>query len=584
MYFYQLEDLSVRDCPFGTVLYSNQDLQNATAVMLTRSCSSFLCLYMKEGLRGDYFLIATEDDAFESYLFRYFEVAGAPILEYDLKNLSFKEWLFRLDKNHLLQENFVKDTLQQMGLAPLIDFAKKRPIVNDFRIPLENLQVTPNLAEIFEDDDFGQDDAYYLISDNDEKKRKDYMFSLLDKLYQKGRLKTNRITLFSLGKLIKEGGYGIDKLKNIYKTNRNGAVIMGVPNLPACQHQPWWEVFYTEVTTHQPDVVTIFYSDDRLMIDQRLTSLFLPHKLQVIKEGLPEKIKKTPRKEKAPREAYQELQKMVGLDEVKEILDGFINYQKFSKIRAERGLVQEAPVKHMVFTGNPGTAKTTVARLIGEILKDEGILEVGDFYEVGRGDLVGQYVGHTAPIIQGQFKKAQGSVLFIDEAYSLVDDGNRTFAAEAINTIVAEMENHREDVMVIFAGYPKEMAEFIHQNPGLKSRLPYEINFPDYSFDELFEIGQLEAKKRSYQLTEDSKDAFIKRLEKDKKADPEHFGNGRNARNLIEEGGMALAKRILEKDLTTVTNEDLMKFLPEDFSQFKRKSSATNEKTIGFFH
>jgi SpoVK/Ycf46/Vps4 family AAA+-type ATPase len=133
----------------------------------------------------------------------------------------------------------------------------------------------------------------------------------------------------------------------------------------------------------------------------------------------------------------------------------------------------------MIFTGNPGTAKTTVARLVAQILKENGILSNGNLYEVGRSNLVGKYVGHTAPLVRDAFNLAQGSVLFIDEAYSLVDDSPGSFGDEAINTIVQEMENRRDDMVVIFAGYPKPMEEFLNRNEGLRSRIAFHVAFDD---------------------------------------------------------------------------------------------------------
>ena len=151
---------------------------------------------------------------------------------------------------------------------------------------------------------------------------------------------------------------------------------------------------------------------------------------------------------------------------------------------------------HMVFTGNPGTAKTTVARLFAQIMKENGLLPVGDLIEVGRADLVGKYVGWTAPTVKAKFAAAKGSVLFIDEAYSLVDDKDGLFGDEAINTIVQEMENQRDDTVVIFAGYPDKMEQFLKKNPGLRSRIAFHIPFEDYKPAELLDIFTLMAKKQ----------------------------------------------------------------------------------------
>lgn len=143
---------------------------------------------------------------------------------------------------------------------------------------------------------------------------------------------------------------------------------------------------------------------------------------------------------------------------------------------------------HMVFIGNSGTAKTTAARLFARIMKDNGLLSKGQLIEVGRGDLVGKCVGWTAQTVQAKFKVAIGGVLFIDEAYSLVDKHSGSFGDEAINTIVQEMENHREDVVAIFAGYPNKMEGFLQKNPGLRSRIAFHVPFADYTSDEISTI------------------------------------------------------------------------------------------------
>ena len=163
--------------------------------------------------------------------------------------------------------------------------------------------------------------------------------------------------------------------------------------------------------------------------------------------------------------AYDELMEMIGIDEAKKVIIKALNYYKAQKLFADKGMKTDRPAMHMVFTGNPGTAKTTVARLFARIMKENDLLSKGNLIEVGRGDLVGKFVGWTAPTIQKKFRDAQGSVLFIDEAYSLVDDRNGSFGDEAINTIVQEMENHRDDVVVIFAGYPDKMEGFLRKNP-----------------------------------------------------------------------------------------------------------------------
>ena len=186
-------------------------------------------------------------------------------------------------------------------------------------------------------------------------------------------------------------------------------------------------------------------------------------------------------KEEAKGSAYDDLQEMIGLSDAKGVIKKALNYYKLQRVYKDKGLKQDRPAMHMVFTGNPGTAKTTVARLFARIMKENGLLSKGQLVEVGRGDLVAKYVGWTAKTVQEKFRAAMGGVLFIDEAYSLVEDRGGSFGDEAINTIVQEMENHREDVVVIFAGYPNEMEKFLDKNPGLRSRIAFHVPFANYN-------------------------------------------------------------------------------------------------------
>lgn len=189
--------------------------------------------------------------------------------------------------------------------------------------------------------------------------------------------------------------------------------------------------------------------------------------------------------------AKKELEEMIGLSSAKEIIHKAIANYKLKKLCMDRGIRKERASLHMVFTGNPGTAKTTVARLFAEIMKDEKVLPTGTFVEVGRADLVGDHVGATAPLVKRKFKEAQGGVLFIDEAYSLCDSYENGFGDEAINTLVQEMENHRDNVIVILAGYPGPMKRFLDRNPGMLSRIAFHVEFEDYSVDELCDITRL---------------------------------------------------------------------------------------------
>lgn len=258
----------------------------------------------------------------------------------------------------------------------------------------------------------------------------------------------------------------------------------------------------------------------------------------------------------APRgSAYDTLQEMVGLKEAKAVIQKALNFYKIQKLYEDKGLKVDTPAMHMVFTGNPGTAKTTVARLFARIMKDNGLLSKGQLIEVGRGDLVGKFVGWTAQTVQSKFKAAIGGVLFIDEAYSLVDDRAGSFGDEAINTIVQEMENHREDVVVIFAGYPDKMEAFLQKNPGLRSRIAFHVPFADYDAQELCEIASLIGKSKGVIIEDEALEKLVKLFEIARKQSD--FGNGRYARNVIEQAKMNQASRLLEYDFDDITTEEI---------------------------
>ena len=253
--------------------------------------------------------------------------------------------------------------------------------------------------------------------------------------------------------------------------------------------------------------------------------------------------------------AYDALQEMVGLKEAKAVIQKALNYYKMRKLCEQKGIKSDTPAMHMVFTGNPGTAKTTVARLFARIMKDNGLLSKGQLVEVGRGDLVAKFVGWTAQTVQAKFKEAVGGVLFIDEAYSLVDDRSGSFGDEAINTIVQEMENHREDVVVIFAGYPDKMEEFMQKNPGLRSRVAFHVPFADYDAHELCEIATLIGKSKGVSLEDEAVEKLSTIFET--ACRQSDFGNGRYVRNVLEQAKMNQASRLLEYDFDDITTEEI---------------------------
>ena len=283
----------------------------------------------------------------------------------------------------------------------------------------------------------------------------------------------------------------------------------------------------------------------------------------------------------AEGDAYGELMSMTGLSEAKKVINESIDYFKAQKLFANCGFTGAAPSMHMVFTGSPGTAKTTVARLFARIMRDNKILTEGVFVEVGRADLVGKYVGWTAQIVKSVFKKAEGGVLFIDEAYSLVDDKSGLYGDEAINTIVQEMENHRNNTIVIFAGYPDKMEEFLNKNPGLRSRIAFHVPFEDYSPDELFEIAELMSEKNNNVLAQGVREKLIPIFEAaSAQAD---FGNGRFVRNVMEKARMKQASRLVHSGRKRITREQASTLIPDDFEMPVMSAVAeTAEKHIGF--
>lgn len=276
--------------------------------------------------------------------------------------------------------------------------------------------------------------------------------------------------------------------------------------------------------------------------------------------------------------ALQELNDMIGLSHAKKMIYNALDYYKVQSMYRKLGKKIEQPSMHMVFTGNPGTAKTTVARLFAQILRDNDIITNGRLVEVGRADLVGKYVGHTAPLVKKAFERAEGGVLFIDEAYALLDDKEGMYGDEAINTIVQEMENRRNDTIVIFAGYPKEMEAFLARNPGLKSRIAFHVPFEDYSPQELVEIAQLMAKNKENTISEDAlpKLSQIFGLA----AATDDFGNGRYARNVMEKAELNRASRLAKLSFDEITEEMLATFVSQDFET--DATSSCREQRIGF--
>jgi Cdc6-like AAA superfamily ATPase len=258
-----------------------------------------------------------------------------------------------------------------------------------------------------------------------------------------------------------------------------------------------------------------------------------------------------------------ELDGLIGLDDVKREVRLVTDLLRVEKIRKERKLPVLDQSRHLVFTGNPGTGKTTVARLLAQLYRTLGVVARGHLVETDRSQLVAGYVGQTATQVRKVFDQAEEGVLLVDEAYSLMRGGERDFGREAIDTIVKLAEDRRDSVVVIVAGYPTEMEEFLDFNPGMRSRFPRVIFFPDYTGAELVDIFESIGKKGEYRLDESARVKLLAWFDACPRT--KGFGNGRLARNLFESAVAHQASRLV--DITNPTDEQLVTFLPDDIPE-----------------
>ena len=254
---------------------------------------------------------------------------------------------------------------------------------------------------------------------------------------------------------------------------------------------------------------------------------------------------------------------LIGLKPVKTRIRETAALLLVDRVRKQMGLTAGAPSLHMCFTGNPGTGKTTVALRMAEILHRLGYVREGHLVSVTRDDLVGQYIGHTAPKTKEVIKKAMGGVLFIDEAYYLYKPENeRDYGAESIEILLQVMENNRDDLVVILAGYKDRMDKFFHSNPGMRSRIAHHIDFPDYSADELLAIAKLMLAAQNYHFSSDGEKAFGEYIRLRMKL--EHFANARSVRNALDRARLRQANRLFGGGKKNLSKTDLMTLEADD--------------------
>ncbi|MBQ3732269.1 MAG: AAA family ATPase [Muribaculaceae bacterium] len=271
--------------------------------------------------------------------------------------------------------------------------------------------------------------------------------------------------------------------------------------------------------------------------------------------------------EKTLKELLQELNELVGLEKVKQIVNDLICYQQVQKLRRDNGLSSPERTLHLAFIGNPGTGKTTVARIVGRIYKQIGVLSKGHFTEVSRTDLIAGYQGQTALKVKKVIEKAKGGVLFIDEAYSITEnDHSDSYGRECLTELTKALEDYRDDLVVIVAGYTAPMEKFFESNPGLKSRFNTFIYFDDYNADELMSILKHLCSKDNYTLSTPTQDILSQRFRNIADAKIEQFANGRYIRNIFEEMIMNHARRVarLENPTKSQLEEMIIDDVPDE--------------------
>lgn len=362
------------------------------------------------------------------------------------------------------------------------------------------------------------------------------------------------------------------KLEKIYSTNKNNTVTIfaGIGS----DEKVTWEIdsYTVEIIFMNQKLATVFFnvSDNELSGQVKVDrSNITKKKIIYAEQALREK------------EIFKDLDELIGLTKIKSDLHEYFQYVKYLLLRKEKGLSNLEELKlNFVFTGNPGTGKTTVARLMAKIFNALGVLQKDSVFEVERADLIGRYIGETAPLTKDVINKARGGILFIDEAYSLYRDDEKDFGIEAIEVLVKELSDNKGDLSVIVAGYPEEMKEFIESNSGLKSRFNLWYDFPDYTPDELMKIAKLQVNKKTLYLQNKAEEELNKIVTEAFRSRDKHFGNARFVNSIIEEAQVNLGVRIMStpnpsdlntEEISTIELGDILsvrknqKYTPPEF-------------------